>query len=97
MKHGGKSTWQNPQGQRVPLKEGRVQLKLEGSEIQFRDWEIRLLKQDHLYGEWYVEGCRDPACKEYSASANLHIQTLCLTPVPVSLGKSVPGFHAPGS
>ena len=41
----------------MPLKKGRLQLELEGSEFLFKNWEIRLLKQDSLYSIWYKEGC----------------------------------------
>jgi hypothetical protein len=77
--HGTKATWQNPQGQRVPLKKGRLQLELEGSEFLFRNWEIRLLRQDSLYSIWYKEGCMDPSFQEYSAAANLHVKDMCKT------------------
>jgi len=87
VNYGTKSTWQNPQGQRVPLKEGRVQLELEGSEFLFRNWEIRLFKQDSLYSKWYVEGCMDPTFKDYSPSANLHVQSLCKTPTSIGIQK----------
>lgn len=73
---GSASTWMN-QGRRVPLTEGRIQLELEGSEIQFRKWEVRLFKADSLYSIWYREGCRDPDYTEYSATANLHVASLC--------------------
>lgn len=79
VNHGGKSTWQDASGKRVPLKQGRVQLELEGSEFLFRNWEIRLFPKDSLYAKWYVEGCMDPAFKEYSAAANLHVASLCKT------------------
>lgn len=87
MNHGSKATWQNPQGQRVPLKKGRLQLELEGSEFQFRNWEIRLLKQDSLYPILYKEGCMDPSFQEYNAGANLHLAGLCKTPSTAILDK----------
>jgi hypothetical protein len=93
VNYGTKSTWQPPQGPRVRLTEGRVQLELEGSEVMFKNWEIRLLKQDPLYKKWYVEGCRDPAFKEYLATANLHIASLCLTPATVSIEKNLLHFY----
>lgn len=84
---GTKSTWQNTQGQRVPLKSGRVQLELEGSEVQFRNWEIRLLPKDSLYQAWYVEGCRDPDYVEYAAEATLHVASKCVTRKSTSLSQ----------
>lgn len=88
VNHGEKSTWLNPQGQRVPLTEGRIQLELEGSEFMYRNWEIRLLKKDPLYTKWYVEGCKDPSYKEYSATANLHVAGLCVNLAPAGIEKS---------
>jgi len=79
--YGIKPTCKNSAGQRVALNKGRVQLELEGSEFLFRNWEIRLFKLDSLYSKWYREGCTDPAYKEYSKTANLHIQSMCQVPV----------------
>lgn len=79
VNHGSHSTWMN-QGQRQPLTKGRIQLELEGSEIRFRNWEVKLFKKDSLYATWYKEGCRDPAYVEYAPAANLHVGTLCVTP-----------------
>jgi hypothetical protein len=96
VNQGTKATWQNPQGQRVPLKKGRLQLELEGSEFLFRNWEIRLLKQDSLYSIWYKEGCMDPAFQEYDAGANLHIASMCKTPATVGLRQSRLELQEPG-
>jgi len=79
INHGNNSTYENSQGQRVPLTEGRVQLELEGSEIMFRNWEIKLMPKDPLYDSFYVEGCMDPGYLEYSEQANLHISDMCVT------------------
>lgn len=96
LNHGTKATWQNPQGQRVPLKKGRLQLELEGSEFLFKNWEIRLLKQDSLYSIWYKEGCMDPGYQEYDKGANLHIASLCKTPATVSLDQGNLELRATG-
>ncbi len=96
VNHGSKSTWQNADGKRVPLTSGRVQLELEGSEFYFKNWEIRLFKQDSLYSTWYVEGCMDPGYKEYSKTANLHIQSLCKSLNAASIEKSHIDFNQAG-
>ena len=87
VNRGTKATGTNANGQRVPLKKGRLQLELEGSEFLFRNWEIKLMKKDSLYAIWHKEGCMDPAYLEYSQDANLHVAALCKTPVGVGLKK----------
>jgi hypothetical protein len=74
----------------VPLKKGRLQLELEGSEFLFRNWEIKLTKKDSLYAIWHKEGCMDSAYQEYSKDANLHVAALCKTPASVGLKKALP-------
>ncbi len=90
VNRGTKATGTNAAGQRVPLKKGRLQLELEGSEFLFRNWEIRLAKKDSLYAIWHKEGCMDPGYQEYSQDANLHVAALCKTPVSVSLKRAPP-------
>jgi|GEM_PF-6600217 len=85
VNHGSKSTGAGANGARVPIKKGRLQLELEGSEFLFRKWEIKLMKRDSLYTVWYKEGCLDPDFQEYSPEANLHIASLCKTPATVGL------------
>ncbi len=96
INHGTKSTWINSDKQKVPLKKGRVQLELDGSEFFFKNWEIRLFKQDSLYNKWYVEGCMDPGYKEYSKTANLHMQSYCKSLNAASFVKSHIDFNQPG-
>jgi hypothetical protein len=78
INYGDKSTYENPEGQRVPLTEGRIQLELEGSEIMFRNWEIKLMPQDPLYDSFYAEGCMDPAYVDYDETADLHKPEWCI-------------------
>ena len=90
VNRGTKATGLNANGQRVPLKKGRLQLELEGSEFLFRNWEIKLTKRDSLYAIWHKEGCMDPAYQEYSRDANLHVAALCKTPAALGLEKLSP-------
>ncbi len=87
INRGTKATGLNANNQRVPIKKGRLQLELEGSEFLFRNWEIKLMKSDSLYAIWHKEGCMDPAFTEYSKEANLHIASTCKTPATVSVKK----------
>ncbi|MEO7426191.1 MAG: DUF1080 domain-containing protein [Fibrobacteria bacterium] len=96
VNRGTKATGLNANNQRVPLKKGRLQLELEGSEFLFRNWEIKLTNRDSLYAVWYKEGCLDPAYQEYSKDANLHIGTLCKTPAVTGLVKTLPQKKAEG-
>ncbi len=98
VNRGTKATWQNPQGQRVPLKKGLIQLEAaEGSEYLFKNIEIRLFKQNSLYSIWYKEGCLDPAYQEYNQDANLHVASMCKTPATTILDKGNLEMREPGT
>jgi hypothetical protein len=77
---------------RIPMTLGYILLQSEGAPIQYKDWEIRFFPSDSNYIS-YIPGCRDTSYQEYSDSANLHIDSMCVTKNNSGLrNAAAPGF-----